>query len=125
MLKENPSLLDVRNYAKACKRKLKRRGAKLKLINAVKETEKNVFYVVRTMTGIVPFNFHGRTSYLVESGTPAIAEKTKSGYRIYLIGGRNVKSVKELNKLVSSKIIPKPVIARKHELNVMQSVCLA
>lgn len=120
MLQTNPTGLDLLRYGKSQLRKHKRKQAKkAKLYSIVeKELKLGEFYHVKTMTGLVPYNAKGRTFYLIEGGLTCIGEKTKSGFRIYLCGGRIANSRTELLNLVKNGKIPKPVIARRYELKV-------
>ena len=124
MLKENPTASDVRAYYAACKRKTERKAKKSEKAKQVLVEEKHIgsWWLVRTMTGIVPFNMHGKTTYLVGSGITCIAEKTKSGFRIYLTGGRPITTKKQLQELIDRKVIKQPVIARRSELSVIKPI---
>ena len=124
MLKENPSASDVKAYYAACKRKTERKAKKSEKAKQVLVDERHLgsWWLVRTMTGIVPFNMHGNTTYLVGSGITCIAEKTKSGFRIYLTGGRTITTKKELERLIAIKAIKPPVIARRSELSVIKPI---
>lgn len=124
MLQLNPTILDVRRYAHSCKRKQRR-----KVIKATHKAEAEMgfigkFYHVQTMTGIVPYNSKGQTTYLIGGGITCIGERTKSGYKIYLTGGRIVKSKKDLLQLIEDRSIPKPVIARRRELKVGNQIVM-
>lgn len=124
MLKDNPSILDVRRYAHSCKRKQRRKTIRIVKAHAEHETKLGRFYHVKTMTGLVPYNSKGQTTYLIGGGITCIGERTKSGYRIYLNGGRIVKSKKDLLQLIEDRSIPKPVIARRFELKVGNQIVM-
>lgn len=122
MLKQYPSFEDLKKFTKAKMRKEKRKALKNKPKQEVENKFLGTWFMAKTMTGLVPFNEHGRTSYLIGSGITVLAEKTKSGYRIYLTCGRTITTKKELLELVERKVIKKPVIARSYELSIIRGV---
>jgi hypothetical protein len=81
-----------------------------------KETGKEVngvgkFYVARVATGLAPYNERGKTTYLVPRGSHVVAERVKSGYKLYLVGG-----IKDIPKKNLANY--KTYVARRWEVNI-------
>ena len=124
MLKEHPSQEDRQKFLKAALRKQKRKAKRNKASRLEHQIEHGLgtWSIARTVCGIVPFNFGGVTNYLIGSGITVLAEKSKSGYWIYLTNCRNVTSKAQLQELLDNKVIKKRVSARRCELSFIKQL---
>jgi hypothetical protein len=122
MLVQYPSLLDKAKFDKAAKHKAKRKAKKRKVERLEYQIEHGLgkWCMVKTMTGICPFNMGGNTTYLVGSGITCHAQKSKSGWWLYLTASYNIKDSKHIEQLIQEKRIKRRVSARSHELSFLQ-----